>query len=318
MFNKRKSWLWAAVLVLLAGLVALPAAARQSNQVGVQLSFATPEEAVQALLLAVRADDIGKLTAIFGPEAEGLITSGDPVADRNDRDRFLAAYTKKNHLGKEGDHQAMLYIGKRDYPFPIPLVKGDGDWFFDTMAGREEILNRRIGRNELRIIEVLYVYAEAQREYACRPRLDGDVTQFAQQLVSSEGKRDGLYWPAGEGEEESPFGPMIARAGAAGYGGTPDLGAAEPFHGYYFKVLTAQGEHAAGGAFDYLYNGKMVLGFGLVAYPASYGVTGVKTFMVNQAGEIHEKDLGTATGAATTMTTYDPDSTWHKLDENRE
>jgi hypothetical protein len=315
MSNKRKLWWRAGVLALLVGLVALSATARQPPKVGGQLNFATPDEAVRALIAAVRNEDNGKLTAILGPQAEDLVNSGDPVADRNGRHWFLQAHSEKNYLEKESDHRVVLHIGADDYPFPIPLVKGDDDWFFDTMAGKEEILNRRIGRNELRIIEVLHAYAAAQRDYACRARQDGDVAQFAQRLISGAGKRDGLYWPAGEGEEESPFGPLIAMAGAAGYESTPSLGAAEPFHGYYFKVLTGQGEHATGGAFSYLVNGKMVLGFGLVAYPADYGSTGVKTFIVNQAGVIHEKDLGAGTGAAATLTTYDPDPTWRQVDE---
>jgi hypothetical protein len=321
MFNKRKRWLRSGVVVflILAALAATAATAAtaQPPKEGGQLTFATPDAAVGALIAAVRDDDNDKLTALFGPRAGELIVSGDPVADRNGRQRFLQAYAEKNYLEKEGERQAVLHIGARDYPFPIPLVGGDGNWFFDTMAGKEEILNRRIGRNELRVIEVLQAYTAAQRDYACRLRPDGDVAQFAQRLISSEGKRDGLYWPAEEGEEESPFGPLIAMAGAAGYESTPGLGAAEPFHGYYFKILAAQGEHAGGGPFTYLVNGKMVLGFGLVAYPADYGSTGVKTFIVNQAGVIHEKDLGEGTGAAAAMTIYDPDETWRKVAEPR-
>ncbi|MBU0483452.1 MAG: DUF2950 domain-containing protein [Proteobacteria bacterium] len=318
MFNNRKSLLWAGVLIVVAGLLALPAVAQELTNPVPQKTFASPDEAVQALILAIQAEDNAKLTAIFGPGGEELISSGDPVADRNGRDRFLKAYTKKNSLENLSDHQAVLHIGMHDYPFPIALSRVEGVWFFDTKAGIEEILNRRIGRNELRIIEVLRAYTDAQRDYACRTRQDNDAPRFAQRLISSKGKHDGLYWPAGENEEESPFGPLIAKATKAGYDGKLDDAAAEPFRGYYFKILTAQGEHATGGAFDYLVNDKMILGFGMVAYPASYGSTGVKTFMVNQTGLIYEKDLGERTGEAANMTTYDPDATWQKVEEPEE
>jgi hypothetical protein len=300
-------------LVLLAVLVALPVSALETAGEKEQLSFPSPEAAVSALVTALRDDDLDRLLAIFGPEGEELIVSGDPVADRLGRRKFLAAHAAGNYLKKE-DGRMILHIGVRDYPFPIPLVAEAGAWYFDTGAGREEILNRRIGRNELRTIEVLHAYTAAQREYACRISPDSEPAQFAQRLVSGEGRRDGLYWPAGEGEEESPLGPLLANATEAGYDGQLG-GGAEPFQGYYFKILTAQGPHAPGGAFDYLVNGRMVLGFGLAAYPARYGSTGVKTFMVNQEGVIYEKDLGDETGAVATWTNYDPDESWRRTEE---
>ncbi len=302
-------------MVLLLGVMASSVSAQDLPIEPAQITFATPIEAVQALVAALQANDDNRLGAIFGPGAEKLISSGDPVADRQGRERFLKSYAENNSLEIQNDRLMVLKIGKGEYPFPIPIVRGDNGWFFDTQAGQEEILNRRIGRNELHTIEVLHAYTAAQREYACRSRQDGAPAQFAQKLISSEGKHDGLYWPAGEDEDESPFGPMIARATESGYDGLLGAGAIEPFHGYFFKILTAQGPHANGGAFDYLVNGKMVLGFGMVAYPASYGSTGVKTFIVNQEGVIYEKDLGDKTPEASAMTTFDPDESWHRTEE---
>lgn len=315
MFRNRKLLLWAGMLVLLAGLVTLPAAAGEIRKGGGQSTFVSPDEAVQALVGAVRGGDDAKLTAIFGPESEELIRSGDPVADRNGRERFLKTFAEKYALENRDENLAVLHIGLVDYPFPIPLVRREGGWSFDTRVGKEEILNRRIGRNELGTIEVLQAYTGAQRDYACRTSQGGDeVGQFAQKLISSPGRRDGLYWPSGAEGEESPFGPLIATATEAGYDGTLGGGTAEPFQGYYFKILTGQGPHASGGAFDYLVNGKMLLGFGMVAYPARYGSTGVKTFIVSQEGVIFEKDLGEQSGTAAAMTTYDPDATWRRCE----
>lgn len=318
MCTNRNSLLWAGILALLATLVTLPLSARELPSGRTQITFVSPDEAVQSLVAAVRDDDIAKLTAIFGPEAQELISSGDEVADRNGRHRFLNVYAENHYLEKQGDIQAVLHIGTNEYPFPIPLVKQDKGWHFDTRAGKEEILNRRIGRNELRTIEVLYAFTAAQRDYACLPRQDNDVPQFAQQLISSTGKHNGLYWPTNEGEVESPLGPLVARASEAGYDGNPAVGEAEPFHGYYFKILTGQGPSAKGGAFDYLVKGKMVLGFGMVAYPARYGSSGVKTFIVNQEGVIYEKDLGEFPEEAAAMNIYDPDQTWQRYEEPQE
>jgi len=315
MVNTLKSLLLVVLQVLLAVVVASSLSAQELTKGVTQSSFATPVEAVQALVAAVRDNDDNRLAAIFGPEADKLISSGDSVADHKGRDRFLKSYAENNSLEIQNDRLMVLQIGSGEYPFPIPLVRGDGGWYFDTAAGMEEILNRRIGRNELHTIEVLRAYAAAQREYACRSRQDGAPAQFAQRLISSAGKQDGLYWPAGEDEDESPFGPLIAEATESGYDGTIGTGASEPFHGYYFRILTAQGTHADGGAFDYLVNGRMVLGFGMVAYPASYGSTGVKTFIVNQEGVIYEKDLDDKTAKAAAMTTYDPDESWRKTVE---
>jgi len=310
MFDIRNMLLWIGILTVLTALPALPAPARETARAPAQTAFASPEKAVQSLVTDVREDNDSGLAAIFGTGSEDLISSGDRVADRNDRQHFLKAYAEKNYLERHDDNQVVLHIGKSDYAFPIPIVRREKGWAFDTQAGREEILNRRIGRNELRTIEVLREYGDAQRDYADRLQQKGKTAHFARRLISTEGSHDGLYWAAGKGENESPFGPLIARAGEAGYSGKLMGKGAEPFNGYYFKILTAQGPHAVGGAFNYLVNGKLILGFGLLAYPARYGSTGVKTFIVNQEGVVYEKDLGEKTGEAAAMTTYDPDDTW--------
>jgi hypothetical protein len=315
MFDNHKVLFWNGILVVLICLLSLPVQAGETGQAGTQTTFASPDKAVQSLVANVRDDNDAGLAAIFGPEAEDLISSGDRVADRNNRKRFLKAYAEKNFLERRDDNLSILHIGKMDYAFPIPIVRRDGVWVFDTQAGREEILNRRIGRNELRAIEVLRAYGDAQRDYADRLQQKGNMGQFAQRLISSKGAHDGLYWPAGKDEKESPFGALIAKANEAGYAGRLTGEKAEPFNGYYFKILTAQGPHAIGGAFDYLVNGKLILGFGLVAYPARYGSTGVKTFIVNQEGVVYEKDLGEKTGEASAMTAYDPDDTWKMCKE---
>ena len=318
MIDNRNVLLWTGILVVLAGLLSSPISARKNVQAAAQKTFVSPNDAVRALVADVRDNNDAGLAAIFGPEAGDLISSGDKVADRNGRKRFLKAYSEKNFLERHDDNRTVLHIGKADYAFPIPIVLRNGRWIFDTLAGREEILNRRIGRNELRTIKVLRAYGNAQRDYADRFQQNGGTGRFAQRLISTKGTHDGLYWPTGKGEKESPFGPLIARAGEAGYSGKLGGKGAEPFDGYYFKILTAQGPHAVGGAYDYMVNGKLILGFGLVAYPARYGSTGVNTFIINQEGVVYEKDMGEKTGAAAAMTTYDPDDTWKMCKEPSE
>lgn len=301
-----------AVWVVLGVLPSFPALAADAV---VQKTFASPRQAVAALIDALQEDSVAELLAIFGADAEGLISSGDPVADQNGRSRFLSAYEEKYHLEQESEGRMMFLVGSNEYPFPIPIVLRDGVWFFDTREGMEEILNRRIGRNELHTIEVMRVYTDAQREYACG-KSNGCVSEFAQKLSSSDGKKDGLYWDAGEGEEESPFGPLIARATEMGYAGRLDEDPPEPYQGYFFKILKRQGENAVGGAFDYVVDGKMILGFGLVAYPARYGASGIMTFIVNQEGVIYEQDLGEETSrVAAAMSSFDPDGSWRKYEE---
>jgi len=305
-------WLLGAVAMIVALAGCRTATQAPANQQG----FASPQQAVAALVGAVQDDNDSALLAILGPDAQDLIASGDPVADQNDRTRFLEAFAEKHSLDKEEAGKAVLIIGNKDYPFPIPLRQHGDIWAFDTGAGREEILNRRIGRNELHTIEVMRVYTAAQREYASSKH-SGDNPTFAQKLTSSEGQKDGLYWPVAEGEQESPFGPLIARASEEGYTGALDEDPPEPFHGYFFKILKAQGPHARGGAFNYVAGGRMVLGFALVAYPAKYEASGIMTFIVNQEGVIFEKDLGEDSARkALAMTDFDPDDSWHQQEES--
>ncbi len=307
--------LFPGVTALLFAMAVLAAPHALAGGPAEQRSFPSPQQAVAALVAAVQDNTDTELLAILGPGSEDLISSGDKVADQNGRARFIKAYKEKNGLEQQDGDRTVLLIGAKEYPFPFPLVRQGKAWRFDTQAGTEEILNRRIGRNELHTIEVMRAYTDAQREYACMKRNSGGP-EFAQKFTSSMGKKDGLYWQPEEGEQESPFGPLIAKATKEGYAHGPNEESVEPFHGYYFKILKAQGEHATGGAFDYVANGKMVLGFALLAYPAKYGVSGIMSFIVNQEGVIYEKDLGknTATAAAA-MTTFNPDDTWYQNKE---
>jgi Protein of unknown function (DUF2950) len=280
---------------------------------GAQKRFASADDGVQALIAALKAGDVKAMLEVLGPTARPLITSGDPVADRHGRERVVQEYEASHSLVMSGETKAVLQIGEDDWPFPIPLVKGEAGWRFDTPAGKEEILNRRIGRNELAAIEVCRAYVDAQREYYLRNPQGEALLQYAQQLDSTEGKRDGLYWPAGPGEEASPIGPLVADARGEGYrkgeGGKP-----VPYHGYYYRILEAQGPEAPGGEYDYVVNGKMLGGFALVAYPANWGNSGVMTFIVNHDGVVYQKDLGPNTAAvARAMTRFNPDGTWKPL-----
>lgn len=307
------------VAAVTALILMMTAAAAASTPAKGQRTFASPQAAVRALIAAVRNNSDPELRAILGPGSEELISSGDPVADKKGKIRFLKAYERKHRLEKESSGKIVLHVGPRDYPFPIPLVRQAHAWHFDTPAGKEEILDRRIGRNELHTIEVLQAYTEAQRVYACLKHRSGAGSEFAQRLTSSKGHHDGLYWPARAGKPESPFGPLIAQAAREGYAAGLDEEAPEPFHGYYFKILKRQGQHAEGGAYDYVVNGKMILGFAMVAYPAKYGSSGIMTFIVSQDGVIYEKDLGKDTlKAAAEMTTFDPGPTWRKYQEAKE
>jgi len=280
-----------------------------------QKTFASPEEAVKAMIDAMKAGDKAQLSAIFGPGSESVVSSGDNVVDKAERERFLKNYEEKNSLEKKGDDRVILQVGKDDWPLPIPIRKTGSAWSFDVKAGKEEILNRRIGRNELDVIDLLHAYVDAQREYAAKDR-DGDgVYPYAQKFRSMPGKKDGLYWEAREGEEQSPFGPLAAEAAREGYAKKSGSGNPVPFHGYFFRILSAQGKNAPGGRYSYLVKGKMLLGFAMVAYPANYGVSGIMTFLVNQEGVVYQKDLGRNTARkAVAMKEYDPGPTWKKVE----
>jgi hypothetical protein len=296
---------------------ALVAAALLSIVLGVRAAeksrtFATVEEAVTALISATTTKDNNALHAIFGPAGEDL-ENPDRVQSTNELSTFTASFNQAHRLRRESDSKYILEIGEDAWPFPVPLVKKDGQWFFDTDAGKQELLNRRIGKNELSALEVMRAYVDAQREYASRDR-DGDgVLEYAQRIASKPGKTDGLYWPAEVTAEQSPLGPWVAEAQIEGYfGNTNNIPTGpEPFHGYLFKILTRQGGHAPGGKYDYIINGNMIGGFALVAWPAEYGESGVMTFIVNQQGRVYEKDLGTSTAKLVRkMQAYDPDPSW--------
>jgi len=298
--------LFCAVLVL--GTLWIPALFAQDSGPKV---FPSPEDAMKALVGAAEARDPKMVLAILGPEGKDILSSGDAVADKADVDLFIANCKEKMEFVKDKD-RAWVIIGNDNIPFAIPIVKKGDGWVFDSKAGKEEILNRRVGRNELDTIEVCEGYVEAQREYAITDReLDG-IIQYAQKFFSDPGRRNGLYWDAAEDEGPSPMGFFAAEAADEGYrrkeGGQPT-----PFHGYYFKILKAQGKNAPGGAYNYVIHGHMVAGFALVAWPASYGNSGVMTFIVNQNGIVYEKNLGPKTAQiAKAMTRYNPDKTWRK------
>ena len=279
----------------------------------VQKRFGSAEEAVDALVAALRAHKTAELISILGGESRPLIVSGDPVADRRGRERFVQAYDEAHALAVNGA-ATTLRIGKDEWPFPIPIVKDGERWRFDSRQGRDEIVARRIGRNELYTIQTCLAYVDAQREYWAEDRMGGGVLQYAQKFVSTPGKRDGLYWPTRPGEPDSPLGQLVARARGEGYR-RDKSGGPTPYHGYLFRILTSQGPDAPDGAYDYLIRGMMIAGFGLVAYPAQYGASGVMTFIVNHDGVVYEKDLGPTTAAdAAAMRSFNPDSTWKKSD----
>lgn len=301
------SWLIPACIV--AVVIFLAAATTPSFAADMrQKSFASPEEAVKAFVAAVRADDEREMLLILGPGSKELISSGDEVADRTDREKFLASYDLKNSLERKSATTGVLHTGPDSWAMPIPIVTKGKAWAFDIGKGKNEILKRRIGRNELHIIDVLDAYVDAQLEYAGKDCRGAGSVEFAQRLFSTEGKRDGLYWETKEGEPASPLGPLVAQAEKEGYARESNL---SPFHGYYFRILKGQGKHAPGGAYHYVIKDKMILGFALVAYPAEYGNSGVMTFIVNQAGKVYEKNLGKDTRRkAEAMELFDPDKTW--------
>jgi len=279
-----------------------------------QKSFSSAEEAVKAAIAAARSSNDKELLAIFGPQAKEILFSGDAVADKDRRAQFIAAYDEKNRLATKGE-DTILIVGKQEWPFPIPVVKKGQSWVFDTDKGKEEILNRRIGENELFTIQALLAVVDAQREYAMKDRDKNGLLEYAQKFISDPGKKNGLYWEAKQGEPESPFGPIMVRARSEGYK-KQESGGPPPYHGYYYKILTAQGKDAPGGAYSYLVKGKMIGGFAVVAYPAQYGNSGVMTFIVNHDGKVFQKDLGKNTASvAATMKEYNPDKTWEEVKE---
>ncbi len=294
-----------------SGLIAISASPAMAAAAMQEKTFATPAAAIDALIAANRTNRIRELIAILGPKGAKLIHSGDPIADKRGRDRFVAAYDEAHKLELDGQDKAILIVGKEEWPLPIPLVRKRTGWRFDTKTGMEEILNRRIGHNELSVIEVCRAYVVAQREYAAKRLGPGGSPEYAQHFMSTNGQHNGLYWPVKSGEEESPLGPLIARARAAGYSpGTPHANP-RSYYGYFFRILTQQGKNAPGGARSYVVNGHATGGFALIAYPATYGDSGIMTFLVNQDGIVYQKNIGAATTRiAQRITQYDPDSSW--------
>ena len=300
------------MLSKLAGLVAAIAIVASVSAASAQQTFKSPEDAVAALVSATKDNWPKGVVAVLGEGGADIVSSGDKVADEAIRQKFIAAYDAKHQLTREGDDRAVMIIGPEDFPFPIPLTRKGAAWQFDTKAGRMEVLYRRIGRNELAAIQAALAFVDAQNEYASKDRTGAGAATYAQRIVSSSGKKDGLYWPAAPGEDPSPLGELVASASTEGYSVGGDRA---PYHGYYFKILKRQGPMAAGGEVDYVVRGKMIGGFALVAYPAEYGNSGVMTFVVNYDGTVFQKDLGERTARiAERMTSFNPDQTWKKVD----
>ena len=305
------------LLVALAGCAGTPTAAVQvgGQPWDEQAVFDSDGAAVEALLAAAKAQDHAQVDKILGPVSKQLL-SGDKVEDARGFEALGRIATEQNRLEKKDDSTSILHIGVKDWPFPIPVVKNAaGKWYFDTAAGKQEILTRRIGHNELAAINECKVYLQAQREYASVERDGSGVLKYAQHFLSTPGAQDGLYWETKPGEQQSPFGPMIAQASLEGYTFKKGSGR-QPFHGYYYHILKKQGPAAPGGKYDYVINGNMIAGFALVAWPAQYGNSGVMTFIVNHQGKIYQKDLGPETSdAAKRITEYNPDASWTLVKE---
>jgi hypothetical protein len=303
--STRSDRYWSTGLIAAAMLLlSIPAASAQQ-------SFQSAEDAVAALVSAAKSGETKDFVKVLGRDAADIVESGDMVADNDTRQRFVAAFDAKHSISTESSKKAILMLGKDDFPFPIPLYHTKTGWEFDAAEGRIEILYRRIGRNELDAIQTCLAFVDAENEYADKDRTGAGPGVYAQRIVSSPGKKDGLYWSS-DGDQ-SPLGELAAEASAEGYkvgGGEP-----QPYHGYYFRILTRQGPNAPAGELDYVVNGKMIGGFALVAYPAEYGNSGVMTFEVNHAGTVYQKDLGELTEViAKRVKWFDPDQTWKKVE----
>jgi hypothetical protein len=301
-----------AALVLLAGVsaTALFSASRTFAQESAQQTFATAQQAVDALVAATRKDDVAALQQLLGPNAASLISSGDETQDRNDRAHFVTLYEAHHRLLPAGTAKMTLLVGKNEWPLPIPLVKSADVWKFDSTEGAQELLYQRIGTNELAALKVGEAIRQAQLAYAATGHDDNPPGAYAQRFRSKPGTQSGLYWPVAAGEPESPAGPLVADSEAEGY----EQGTRHPYHGYYFRILKAQGPNAHGGAKDYVVDGRMTGGFAILAYPAEYGASGVMTFLVSQNGHVFQKDIGSSTAeTAKAITAFDPDSSWTRV-----
>jgi len=297
------------VLTLMVLIVSGLGFAQQAGQ----KTFPSAEDASQALFAAAQSGDKSTLLDILGPAGAPIVSSTDDVQDNNSREQFVAKYQQMHRLARQPDGTTTLYVGAENWPVPLPLVSKGGAWYFDTEAATKEILFRRIGKNEFAAMEVLDALIDAENDYYSESR-DGKPQQYAAKFASDEGKHNGLYWKTSEGEPESPAGPLVAYATGEGYGKKEAEGPS-PFHGYYYRILTAQGKSAHGGAKSYIVNGDMTGGFALLAYPADYRSSGVMTFIVGQDGVIYQKDLGPKTAElASAIKEYSPDKTWHKAE----
>jgi len=299
------------LFAILASLTAAIVVVVSASAALAQQDYKSPEDAVAALVEAAKTGNDAAALAVFGALGIDIISSGDPVYDAGQRQKFVAAYDAKHQIELKGSKRATLIIGDKDWPFPVPLVKTKYGWEFDTDQGLQEILARRIGHNELDTIQVCLAYVDAQREYADKDRTGAGAGVYAQRFISEPGTKNGLYWPAAQGEPDSPLGELFAKATSQGY--KAGEGRA-PYRGYYYKILTKQGPHAPGGALDYVVNGKMIGGFALIAYPAEYRNSGVMTFMVSHTGTVFQKDLGPDTTAiAEKITAYNPGPGWTEV-----
>jgi len=303
-----------AAALALTMMFLLSSAPASFAQQGNEKTFASPGAAVLALYNAAKNHDDQASAAIFGSNANDILHTGDAVADKNMAAAFVTHYDKMHRVVLETDGNATLYIGADNWPFPIPIVKNSsGAWYFDSEAGKKEILYRRVGRNENDAIDILHSLVDAQLDYASQPHDGGAVGQYAMKFISDDGKQNGLYWKTSDNEDPSPIGPLLVSAAGEGY--AMKQGQPTPYHGYYYRMLTKQGAAAKGGAKNYIVNGQMTRGFAFVAYPAEYRNSGVMTFIVNQDGVVYEKDLGTDTAKiAAAMTDYNPDKTWSRAD----
>ena len=307
--------LWACVLLVTGGFLFLPEVVAQGKS-GQQKTFATPAEAAKALGAAYRKGDPKAVADILGDKAWRLVFSGDPVIDRHERAWFLSLYKEGHEVVAESDSRSVLQLGKNEQPYPIPIVKKGARWRFDPSEGHEDLLSRRMSKTELSTLNVVLAYVEAQRAYHGAPRMGDAVREYAQKLKSTPGQHDGLFWEGQPGKTAGPLAGLVEAAGREGYGPT-NAGEVPIYRGYAYRILTAQGAQAPGGARDYLVNGRMTEGFALVAFPLRYGVSGVMTFLVNQDGVIYQKDLGGKTvELGRTMTHFDPDRTWTKGQTN--
>jgi hypothetical protein len=299
--------LWTVLLLAAVGIA--PGCASAPEQ------FNSADDAANALITAVRNDDQPGILKVLGSDAKEILSSGDAVADQNARESFLQAWDEKHSLVTESDGYVSIVMGNKDWPMPIPIAQDEktGKWFFDTEAGKDEIINRRIGRNELDAMQTIMAIMDAQREYAMSDP-DGDgVPEYAEKFLSDPGKKNGLYWPTAEGEPPSPLGELVADAAEEGYKRS-ESGTPTPYHGYYYRILKSQGSHAEGGAYDYVVNGQMVGGFAVIASPADYGNSGLKSFMISHSGQLYERDLGDDTEKlAKAMTSFDPGEGWVKV-----